>query len=246
MFTFLVTRDLAEIHRRRSRIGEPDPGARRVPRAGQRRRRERICLLAAIRLRDLRPAPVPRRAQAWSGACCGLRLDLVADQHLCHLETSLNSFRAAPASSAGMAASRSARGVLRRRRVAVAGRASRAIAPQTHKAQWKPPVSAAPRVWPSPSRVLKWVAATVDAIAMPIAPPSCWEGLSSPEASPASCLATPARPALEMGPKPKAVPAPRTKNGPARALQKCPCTGTCVAHRTPPAIRPIPAAITAP
>ncbi len=81
---------------------------------------------------------------------------------------------------------------------------------------------------------------------MPMAPPSCWEVLSSPEASPASGAETPASPAMEMGTKPKAVPAPATKNGPARALQKCPCTGTCVAHSTPPAIRAIPAAITGP
>src|SRR6266705_1919400 len=43
--------------------------------------------------------------------------------------------------------------VLRRAKVAVAGRASRAIVPQAHKAQWKPPVSAALGAWPSPSRV---------------------------------------------------------------------------------------------
>jgi hypothetical protein len=51
------------------------------------------------------------------------------------------------------------------------------------------------------NQVLKWVAVIVDAIAMPIAPPSCWDVLSSPDASPPSCLATPARPAIEMGTK---------------------------------------------
>lgn len=93
---------------------------------------------------------------------------------------------------------------------------------------------------------MRCVAATVDAMAMPIAAPSCWAVLSSPEASLASCLATPARPAIEMGTKPNAAPAPATKNGPARAPQKCPCTGACVAHRTPPPISAIPAAITGP
>ena len=64
---------------------------------------------------------------------------------------------------------------------------------------WKPPVSATFAVLPSPVRVLKCVAATVDAIATPIAPPSCCEVLSSPEASPASRSETPARPAIETG-----------------------------------------------
>ena len=105
------------------------------------------------------------------------------------------------------------------------------MAPQTQKAHWKPPVRAAFTVLPSPLSVLKCVAATVDAIATPIAPPSCCEVLSNPEASPASRSTTPARPAIETGMKAKAVPAPATKNGPARVPQKCPCTGACVRSR---------------
>src|SRR5690348_18227738 len=37
---------------------------------------------------------------------------------------------------------------------------------------------------------------------------------------------------------------PVTKNGPARSAQKFPCTGTWVAHSTPPPIRAIPDAMT--
>jgi len=53
------------------------------------------------------------------------------------------------------------------------------------------------------------VAAIVDAIATPIAPPSCWEVLMSPEARPASCSPTPASPAIETGMKANAVPVHR-------------------------------------
>jgi hypothetical protein len=45
--------------------------------------------------------------------------------------------------------------------------------PQTHRAQWKPPVIATFAGSHSPISVLSWVAVTVDAIAMPIAPPNC-------------------------------------------------------------------------
>ncbi len=44
--------------------------------------------------------------------------------------------------------------------------------------------------------------------------------------------------------KANAVPTPTTANGPARLSQKCPCTGTWVAHRMPPPIMAMPAAIT--
>ena len=44
--------------------------------------------------------------------------------------------------------------------------------------------------------------------------------------------------------KANAVPIPTTKNGPARLAQKCPCTGTWVAHSMPPPIMAMPAAIT--
>ena len=92
--------------------------------------------------------------------------------------------------------------------------------------------------------MLAWVAAMVDAIATPIAPPSCWEVLSSPEAMPASCSATPASAAMETGMKANAVPIPTTTNGPARLDQNCPCTDTWVAHSMPPPIMAMPAAIT--
>ena len=121
---------------------------------------------------------------------------------------------------------------------------ARPIAPQTQSAHWKPPVNAAGAAEPAAVSVLKWPAATVDAIATPIAPPICCVVLSRPEARPASCSATPASPAIEIGMNAKAVPAPATKNGPARLLQKWPSTGTAVAQRIPPPIIAIPAAST--
>src|ERR1700730_13985804 len=132
----------------------------------------------------------------------------------------------------------------RRMRREVTGAAARPIAPQAQNAHWKPLVSAAAGAAPWWSRLLAWVAAIVDAMATPIAPPSCWEVLMSPEARPASCSATPARAAIETGMKANAVPIPTTMNGPARLPQKFPCTGTWVAHRMPPPIMAMPAAIT--
>jgi hypothetical protein len=66
------------------------------------------------------------------------------------------------------------------------------------------------------------VAATVEAIATPIAPPICWEVLSSPEATPPSWAATPARAPIDYGMKASVQP-PVTKSGPARSAQKFPC-----------------------
>ena len=65
-----------------------------------------------------------------------------------------------------------------------------------------------------------------------------------PEARPASASDTPASPAIDTGMKANAVPAPVTKNGPARSFQKWPPRGTAVAQRIPPPIRTIPKAIT--
>ena len=62
--------------------------------------------------------------------------------------------------------------------------------------------------------------ATLEAIAIPIAPPSCWEVFSSPDASPAWCSATPASAAIEIGMNENAVPAPATTIGPARLATK--------------------------
>ena len=79
---------------------------------------------------------------------------------------------------------------------------------------------------------------------MPIAPPSCWEVFSSPEASPAWCSATPASAAIEIGMNANAVPAPATTNGPTRFADEVAVTGTWVAQITPAAISVIPIAIT--
>ena len=103
----------------------------------------------------------------------------------------------------------------RRTSAKIAGRASSAIAPSTQSACWKPPVSAAGAAWPVWSSALVWLAATLEAIAIPIAPPSCWEVFSSPDASPAWCSATPASAAIEIGMNANAVPAPATTIGPA-------------------------------
>ena len=72
---------------------------------------------------------------------------------------------------------------------------------------------------------MAWVAAIVEATATPIAPPSCWVVLSSPEARPASCSATPARAAIETGMNANAVPTPTIADGPARLAQKVPVHG---------------------
>src|SRR5436190_22014774 len=80
----------------------------------------------------------------------------------------------------------------RRTSRSVIGMPARPIAPQTQSAHWKPPVNAAGAVEPAAVRVLKWLAATVDAIATPIAPPICWLVLSRPEGRPASGSARPA------------------------------------------------------
>src|SRR5439155_16007108 len=103
--------------------------------------------------------------------------DPVANDDLLHCETSLirsvvvlagAPFHSphASASSAGTGRSMPVAVGLRRRRTTV-GRASRPIAPQTQKAHWKPPVSAAFTVLPSPVSVLKFVAATVVACETP-------------------------------------------------------------------------------
>jgi hypothetical protein len=63
---------------------------------------------------------------------------------------------------------------------------------------------------------LVWLAAILEAIAIPIAPPTCWLVFSSPDASPARCSSTPAKPAIEIGMNANAVPAPATKSGPNR------------------------------
>src|SRR6266566_892336 len=69
MFTFFMTRARAEIHRCRSRIGERDSDREGVFRAGGPAAESGICryVMAATGRRDLRPAPVPRRAQVRSG-----------------------------------------------------------------------------------------------------------------------------------------------------------------------------------
>src|SRR5207248_2642569 len=126
----------------------------------------------------------------------------------------------------------------------IAGRAISAIALSAHSACWKPPVSAAGTVCPACSSASVWVAATLEAIAIPIAPPRFWLVLSSPDASPARCSSTPARPAIEIGMNANAVPAPATTNGANRFPTNRPWTGTCVAQITPAPISVIPTAIT--
>src|ERR1017187_634344 len=67
------------------------------------------------------------------------------------------------------------------------------MAPQAQNAHWKPLVSAAAGAAPWWSRVLAWVAAIVDATATPIAPPSCWEVLRSPEGKAGLVLGDPSQ-----------------------------------------------------
>ena len=100
----------------------------------------------------------------------------------------------------------------------VTGTAASAVSPVTQNACWNPPVSAAAAAWPSLSRTRERAAATVEATATPIAPPICWEVLSSPEATPASWSATQARAPIDTVMNTKMAP-PATKKGPARFAQ---------------------------
>jgi len=124
----------------------------------------------------------------------------------------------------------------------VTGIAKSAIALQTQSAHCRPPLSAAVGVAPSRLRTFTCAAVIVDAIAPPIAPPSCCEVLSRPEARPASRSATPARAAIETGMKANAVPSPVTKNGPRRLLQYAPYQPGSPEEADP--ISAMPAAIT--
>ena len=92
---------------------------------------------------------------------------------------------------------------------------------------------------------MEWLVATVDAIGDADRAAELLCGVEEPggEAGVAA-RAMPASAAIETGMKAKAVPAPATKNGPARLRQKWPSTGTCVAHSTPPPISAMPSAIT--
>ena len=94
------------------------------------------------------------------------------------------------------------------------GQGDRSADPQR---QWNPPVSAAPGVWPSPARVLKFAVATVAAIAMPIAPPSCW-GAGQSRGEPGLLASHTRQEAIEMGTKPRPCRPSAAKNGPARPL----------------------------
>jgi hypothetical protein len=104
-------------------------------------------------------------------------------------------------------------------------------------------VSAVVTAWPWPSRTPERAAATVDATAIPIAPPSCWDESIRPEATPASRSVTPTRAPIDTGMNAQ-VTAPVRKKGPARVTQKLPCAGTWAAQRIPAPVRVIPAAIT--
>ena len=122
--------------------------------------------------------------------------------------------------------------VWRRRRVAVAGSASRAMTPAGPEGPNGIRLSA--RRWracPGRAGCFRWVAAPVEAIATLIALPSCWEVLSSPEASPASCFASSGQAADRHWGRRR-----RRRTGPGDGAtarpgghQKCPCTGTSVA-----------------
>ncbi len=59
-------------------------------------------------------------------------------------------------------------------------------------------------------------AAMLEAIAIPIATPSCCEAFKIPDAMPACSSWTPASAAIEIGMNANAVPAPATSIGPAR------------------------------
>src|ERR1017187_2699759 len=75
-------------------------------------------------------------------------------------------------------------------------------------------------------------------------PAQLLRGVDEPGGQASLVLGDPARAAIETGMNANAVPIPTKTNGPARLAQKVPCTGTRVAHSTPPPIMAMPAAIT--
>ena len=103
--------------------------------------------------------------------------------------------------------------------------AARPLSPHTTRARVNPPVRAAAELKPCPASVCEYDAAIDDATATPIAPPKFCAVLSSPEATPASRSATPARAPIEVGMNVNAVPIPATKNGAARSRQNEPFDG---------------------
>jgi hypothetical protein len=129
-------------------------------------------------------------------------------------------------------------------RAKAAGTAARPDSPHTHRARSNPPVSAAAAPYPCWASVCEYEAAMDDATATPIAPPKFCAVLSSPDATPASRPATPARAPIEVGMKVNAVPRPATKNGAATSRQKDPCAGACAAHSMPAPMSAMPAAMT--
>ena len=68
-------------------------------------------------------------------------------------------------------------------------------------------------------------------------------GVEQPGGDPGIVIGDTGQAPIDTGMNAKAVP-PARNNGPARFAQKCPCTGTWVAHRIPAPTKAIPAAMT--
>ncbi len=101
----------------------------------------------------------------------------------------------------------------------VARRAATPKPTATQKARLNPLVSACAWLSPCLSRCSVRVVKTVESKATPSAPPICCEVLISPDARPASCGATPASAAIDIGTNEKPRPTPIAKNPGSRSTR---------------------------
>src|SRR6266508_1997804 len=112
--------------------------------------------------------------------------------------------------------------------VSVATRPATPKPTATQNARLKPPVSADEIESPALVRWLVRVVETVEKIATPSAPPICCVVLMSPDASPASCGATPASAAIDIGTNENPSPTPIAKKPGSRSTAYEPSAETCV------------------
>src|SRR4051794_1446458 len=103
----------------------------------------------------------------------------------------------------------------------------------TVKADWKPATSASACRLPDATWSPVTDVATADNAAIPSAPPTCWDVLIRPEASPASEDWTPASAAIEIGTNEKPMPTAMSRKPGRRSLTYEPPTDTCVKNARP-------------
>ena len=108
-----------------------------------------------------------------------------------------------------------------------------AIAAPAQNACWKPSVSADGTGVPEATASLVVEVAIVESIAIPTAPPICWDVLISPEARPASSGFVPASAAIVSETNASGSPKPITRKPGNRFFQYDPSTETCVKQDEP-------------